>query len=51
MPSAHQEVEALRDAIRACASDVAVLRVTDQISVLCRGYMTPCAMRSGKGWG
>ena len=43
MPSAHQEVEALLDAIRACASDVAVLRVTDQISVLCRGYMTPCA--------
>ena len=43
MPTAHDQVEALLDRIRAVAPDPATLRVTDQISVLCRSYMTPAA--------
>jgi Transcriptional regulatory protein, C terminal len=43
MLSAHQEVEALLDQIRARAGDAATLRLTDQLSVLCRSYMTPAS--------
>jgi DNA-binding response OmpR family regulator len=43
MPSAHAQVEALLDQIRARAADPSLVRVTDQISVLCRSYMTPAS--------
>jgi hypothetical protein len=36
MLTAHQEVEALLDKIRTRAGDAAIMRLTDQVSMLCR---------------
>jgi DNA-binding response OmpR family regulator len=47
MQSSRDEVEQLLTAIRARANAPEVARLTDQISVLCRAALTPCA---DDGW-
>ena len=43
MQTAHDQVEALLDRLRGRVQDPVVKKLSEQISLLCRGYMEPCA--------